>query len=727
MFVFVWDARLTARRARSNDARVAMAFALDRSSIPLDPPVLADYEGSARRALDDARALAEPEGQPTTEEMSSQLLRTSGGASPRTRVALPRQRRPLHEHDDPETTFMREFEVRPGPRVASRASSRPHPRASTEDSKPFARPTWMLTSEPRNVNLGVLLFQKKPMTKKKAYRAARGDAFAHVTHVLNRRLQRTGKPFDMHGLYRAVCVRGGFGSRPLARKNLNMLQVFREMRNHYDGHTYTDIGTQLLNTYELYFLDYERDHPQDLNVTACARCGRAPPCRPPEPFLAVTSAKAKAKEETAKDDGERVTNLETKKEDAPRADRGADRGAVAAPAKPASRTAPFASSGLGVSGGVAWAREGTTDADLRAVSANAVETKTNAAPGEKTFSDAPERFLALLPLGWVECDACRVLTHVACARDGAADITPGGHVAWFVCDACDAKARGVPSPGPSPPIHCPKNKKKTGGGSRGKSPLGSRSRASTAREKREGQTKRDRDGREVRPNFPSQLQQRQNFSFRTRAAYPGPGPGHFSPNAFQPRTSQNGAYGDVLSNLSFRLVDPRAVYGDAIAYDALQRERESAAAAAAAAAMEMEMERARASYAETGLHTPPATTFPAQGAEGPGPGGAVAMRHARRALGSVPGARLRRSNSAQNILNAAASLPAARSGGADASPRAAEEPPDSRNVDALTRSASQCSLGAEDYWRGLLDANPATDDAENGTAGEGGADLFAFA
>ena len=165
--MFSFDARLTARRARSNDARVAMAFALDRSSIPLDPPVLADYEGSARRALDDARALAEPEGQPTTEEMSSQLLRTSGGASPRTRVALPRQRRPLHEHDDPETTFMREFEVRPGPRVASRASSRPHPRVSTEDSKPFARPTWMLTSEPRNVNLGVLLFQKKPMTKKK--------------------------------------------------------------------------------------------------------------------------------------------------------------------------------------------------------------------------------------------------------------------------------------------------------------------------------------------------------------------------------------------------------------------------------------------------------------------------------------------------------------------------------------------------------------------------------
>jgi len=121
-----------------NDARTAMPFALDRSSAPPDPPALADYEGGARRALDEARALAGPEGemrpQPTTEGMSSQLLQKAGGASPRTRVALPRQRRPLHEHADPEATFMREFEVRPGPRVASRASPRPHPRVSTEES-----------------------------------------------------------------------------------------------------------------------------------------------------------------------------------------------------------------------------------------------------------------------------------------------------------------------------------------------------------------------------------------------------------------------------------------------------------------------------------------------------------------------------------------------------------------------------------------------------------------
>lgn len=121
-----------------NDARTVMPFALDRSSAPPDPPALADYEGGARRALDEARALAGPEGemrpQPTTEAMSSQLLHQAGGASPRMRVALPRQRRPLHEHDDPEATFMREFEVRPGPRVASRASPRPHPRVSTEES-----------------------------------------------------------------------------------------------------------------------------------------------------------------------------------------------------------------------------------------------------------------------------------------------------------------------------------------------------------------------------------------------------------------------------------------------------------------------------------------------------------------------------------------------------------------------------------------------------------------
>ena len=52
------------------------------------------------------------------------------------------------------------------------------------------------------------------------------------------------------------------------------------MANHYDGHTYTDIGTLLLNTYEKTFSEYEEEHPQDRNVAECAVCGDAPPrCR----------------------------------------------------------------------------------------------------------------------------------------------------------------------------------------------------------------------------------------------------------------------------------------------------------------------------------------------------------------------------------------------------------------------------------------------------------------
>ena len=55
-------------------------------------------------------------------------------------------------------------------------------------------------------------------------------------------------------------------------------------------------------------------------------------------------------------------------------------------------------------------------------------------------------------------------------------------------------------------------------------------------------------------------------------------------------------------------------------------------------------------------------------------------------------------------LRAAASFDVLTDGLADAS---------DRGVVALTRSASQCSLGAEHFWRGLLAANPLQDDAEN--------------
>ena len=65
----------------------------------------------------------------------------------------------------------------------------------------------------------------------------------------------------MFGLYCAVTSRGGFVARPVARRHLSMVEIFREMTNHYEDHTYTDIGTLLLNTYEKFFLQYEQAHP----------------------------------------------------------------------------------------------------------------------------------------------------------------------------------------------------------------------------------------------------------------------------------------------------------------------------------------------------------------------------------------------------------------------------------------------------------------------------------
>ena len=86
----------------------------------------------------------------------------------------------------------------------------------------------------------------------------------------------------MFGLYRAVTSRGGFINRPHARKNLSMVEIFREMANHYDGHTYTDIGTLLLNTYEKTFSEYEEEHPQDRKgqrLTSTANDERACRCK----------------------------------------------------------------------------------------------------------------------------------------------------------------------------------------------------------------------------------------------------------------------------------------------------------------------------------------------------------------------------------------------------------------------------------------------------------------
>lgn len=51
-----------------------------------------------------------------------------------------------------------------------------------------------------------------------------------------------------------------------------MPEAFKALHNYYIGHTYTDIGNNLLNTYERYFLPYEKSHPEDVNESPCTHC-----------------------------------------------------------------------------------------------------------------------------------------------------------------------------------------------------------------------------------------------------------------------------------------------------------------------------------------------------------------------------------------------------------------------------------------------------------------------
>ena len=51
-----------------------------------------------------------------------------------------------------------------------------------------------------------------------------------------------------------------------------MPHVFQSLHNYYEHHTYTDIGNNLLNTYERFFLPYENAHPEDRQNVPCAKC-----------------------------------------------------------------------------------------------------------------------------------------------------------------------------------------------------------------------------------------------------------------------------------------------------------------------------------------------------------------------------------------------------------------------------------------------------------------------
>jgi hypothetical protein len=105
---------------------------------------------------------------------------------------------------------------------------------------------------------------------------ARGDDWECVWDFLDNALRRTGKPCDVLGLYREVCMHGGYITRESAKRRVKMGYVFAQTHNFYRRHTYTDIGNKLLDLYERFLLPYENEHPEDILVEPCAACGDAP-------------------------------------------------------------------------------------------------------------------------------------------------------------------------------------------------------------------------------------------------------------------------------------------------------------------------------------------------------------------------------------------------------------------------------------------------------------------
>ena len=104
---------------------------------------------------------------------------------------------------------------------------------------------------------------------------ARGDDWECVWDTLDNALRRTGKPCDVLGLYKEVCMRGGYISRESAKRRIKMGYAFMQTHNFYRHHTYTDIGNKLLDLYERMLLPYENEHPEDITHEPCAVCGDA--------------------------------------------------------------------------------------------------------------------------------------------------------------------------------------------------------------------------------------------------------------------------------------------------------------------------------------------------------------------------------------------------------------------------------------------------------------------
>lgn len=106
------------------------------------------------------------------------------------------------------------------------------------------------------------------------HRQKTGEREATTRESLNKILARSGKDFDVYGLYRGCCQRGGFHSREHAKRHMSFAEVYREMNNYDVVNTYTDIGKRLLDAYEKYLLAYEGEHPEDINADKCDVCER---------------------------------------------------------------------------------------------------------------------------------------------------------------------------------------------------------------------------------------------------------------------------------------------------------------------------------------------------------------------------------------------------------------------------------------------------------------------
>ena len=106
------------------------------------------------------------------------------------------------------------------------------------------------------------------------HREKTGEREATTRESLNKILSRSGKDFDVYGLYRGCCQRGGFHSREHAKRHMSFAEVYREMNNYDVVNTYTDMWKRLLDAYEKYLLAYEGEHPDDINADKCDVCER---------------------------------------------------------------------------------------------------------------------------------------------------------------------------------------------------------------------------------------------------------------------------------------------------------------------------------------------------------------------------------------------------------------------------------------------------------------------